>query len=363
MHEVPSSKLLLRGIQFEGDAFCQRTIARFAEFDIGAERLLLEGPAKHKEFLETYQRIDIALDTWPYSGGLTTCEALAMGVPVVTCVGPTFAGRHSATHLANAGLPELVTDNWDDFRKRARELATDLPNLAVIRAALRTILKESPVCDGARFAKNFTKAMRGIWQRHCEGKAPAALTFNKEGEAWFADEAAPIELVEVEVRPESQKTLLDWKLEDTITVIDNGTLFARHPDFSTWMATGNFAIISFDPGSLLTKQSKQLKELGEWHHYPHATLGDGQDATLYATLEPELTGTLKPLEARQTQDQEDPLRVLSTLPISTVPLNAVDGLPGVDLMVLDHLNDTLAILNNSDKYLKKHASNQSQGSC
>lgn len=352
MHELPNSKLLLRGIQFEGEKFCQRIIERFEEFNIGAERLLLEGPAQHKEFLETYHRIDIALDTWPYSGGLTTCEALAMGVPVVTCVGPTFAGRHSATHLANAGLPELVTDNWDDFRKRAKELASDLPNLAVIRAALRTILKESPVCDGPRFAKNFTKAMRGIWQRHCEGKAPEALTFNKEGDAWFADNGEPIELVEVESKQEAKDSFFDWNLGEPITVIDNGALFTRDPNFSKWMKTGNFAVISFDPGSLLTQHSEELKQLGEWHHYPHATLGDGQDATLYATLEPELTGTLKPLEARQTQDQEDPLRVLSTLPISTVPLNAVDGLPGVDLMVLDHLNDTLAILNNSDKYLK-----------
>ncbi|MCO7229520.1 TDP-N-acetylfucosamine:lipid II N-acetylfucosaminyltransferase [Halomonas sp. CnH100-B] len=350
LKEIPNSKLLLRGIQFEGEEFCKRMESRFFEHGIDRDRLILQGPARHQEFLTTYQSIDIALDTWPYSGGLTTCEALAMGVPVVTCVGPTFAGRHSATHLANAGLPELVTDNWEDFRKRAKELASDLPNLAVIRAALRTILKESPVCDGARFAKNFTKAMRGIWQRHCEGKTPEALTFNKEGDAWFADDAKPVELVEV--RQESHEVLFDWKLDEPITVVDNGALFTRDKNFSKWMKTGNFAVISFDPGSLLTQQSVELKQLGEWHHYPHATLGDGQDATLYATLEPELTGTLKPLEARQTQDQEDPLRVLSTLPISTVPLNAVDGLPGVDLMVLDHLNDTLAILNNSEKYLK-----------
>lgn len=351
MHEVPNSKLLLRGIQFEGEAFCQRTVERFAEFGIGAERLLLEGPAKHKEFLETYQRIDIALDTWPYSGGLTTCEALAMGVPVVTCVGPTFAGRHSATHLANAGLPELVTDNWDDFRKRVKELVADLPSLAVIRAALRTILKESPVCDGARFAKHFTYAMRAIWQRHCEGKKPEALTFNKEGDAWFADEDQPIELVEVEAEPEPQEAEFEWSLESPITVIDNGALFARHPRFTEWMQTGNFAVITFDPGSLLTKQADELKQLGEWHHYPHATLEDGNDNTLYATLDPELTGTLQPLEEQQTGKQDDPLRVLSMLPISTVPLNAIEGLPGIDLLILDSLNDAIAILENGHTYL------------
>jgi predicted O-linked N-acetylglucosamine transferase (SPINDLY family) len=352
LQDVPNSKLLLRGIQFEGDDFCQRTFSRFAECGIGSERLLLEGPGKHEEFLKTYQRIDIALDTWPYSGGLTTCEALAMGVPVVTCVGPTFAGRHSATHLANSGLPELVTDNWSDFRKRAKELASDLPNLAVIRAALRTILIESPVCDGERFAKHFTKAMRGIWQRHCEGKVPEALTFNKDGDAWFADENQVIELLEVEAEPEPQEAEFEWSLESPITVIDNGALFARHPRFTEWMQTGNFAVITFDPGSLLTKQADELKQLGEWHHYPHATLGDGKDATLYATLDPELTGTLQPSEERQTDSQEDPLRVLSALPISTVALDSIEGLPSVDVLVLDDLNDVVSIINNGAELLK-----------
>ncbi|TNH18523.1 glycosyltransferase [Halomonas sp. BL6] len=351
LKEIPNSKLLLRGIQFEGEEFCKRMESRFFEHSVDRDRLILQGPARHQEFLTTYQSIDIALDTWPYSGGLTTCEALAMGVPVVTCMGPTFAGRHSATHLANAGLPELVTDNWYDFRKRAKELASDLPNLAVIRAALRTILKESPVCDGARFAKNFTKAMRGIWQRHCEGKAPEALTFNKEGDAWFTDEGQPIELAKVEAKPEFQEADFEWNLESPITVIDNGTLFARHPKFTEWMQTGNFAVITFDPGSLLTKQAGDLKQLGEWHHYPHATLGDGKDATLYATLDPELTGTLQPLEEQQTGEQDDPLRVLSMLPTSTVPLNAIEGLPGIDLLLLDSLNDAIAILENGHIYL------------
>lgn len=350
--EVPNSKLLLRGIQFEGETFRQRISQLFISHGVSAERLIIEGPAKHQEFIATYHRIDIALDTWPYSGGLTTCEALAMGVPVVTCVGPTFAGRHSATHLANAGLPELVTDNWEDFRKRVKELAADLPSLAVIRAAMRTILKESPVCDGERFAKHFTKAMRGIWQRHCEDKPPEALIFNKEGDAWFADEDRPIELVEVGAAPEPEDAQFEWNLESPITVIDNGALFARHPKFSEWMTTGDFAVITFDPGSLLTKQADELKQLGEWHHYAHATLGDGNDATLYATLEPELTGILKPLSKQQTKAQDKFLQVVSELPISTVSLNTIKGLPSVDMLVLDDLNDVINILENGGDYIK-----------
>ncbi|OBX35418.1 hypothetical protein A8U91_04491 [Halomonas elongata] len=112
MHELPESRLLLRGAQYESEDFCRWIRETLAEHGIADYRILLEGPARHAEFLETYQRIDIALDSWPYSGGLTTCEAMLMGVPVVTLPGPTFAGRHSATHLINAGLQELVAGSW-----------------------------------------------------------------------------------------------------------------------------------------------------------------------------------------------------------------------------------------------------------
>ncbi len=84
--------------------------------------------------------------------------------------------------------------------------------------------------------------------------------------------------------------------------------------------------------------------MGDWQHYPHATLGNGKDAMLYATLEPELTGTLEPLEKNLTGEADNPLRVLSTLPISTVPLDVIEGLPCLDFVSLDGLNDQLAIL-------------------
>ncbi|MFD2405204.1 hypothetical protein ACFSVK_04510 [Azorhizophilus paspali] len=79
--------------------------------------------------------------------GLTTCEALLMGVPVITYPGPSFAGRHSATHLVNAGLAELVADSWEHYRSLAVGLASDLDTLATIRQGLRQQLKNSPVCD------------------------------------------------------------------------------------------------------------------------------------------------------------------------------------------------------------------------
>ena len=87
--------------------------------------------------LAAYGRIDVALDPFPYSGGLTTCEALWMGVPVVTCPGETFASRHALSHLSNVGLTETIARDFEEYVEIAVALASDLPRLAAIRAAAR----------------------------------------------------------------------------------------------------------------------------------------------------------------------------------------------------------------------------------
>lgn len=353
MHELPESCLLLRGAQYESDDFCRWIWEEMANQGIEQHRVLLEGPTNHKDFIGTYQRIDIALDTWPYSGGLTTCEALLMGVPVVTLPGPTFAGRHSATHLINAGLQELVTSSWEEYRQRVKELANDLPNLAVIRAGLRTILHYSPVCDAPRFANHFNDALRAIWVRYCKGKAPEALTFNKEGELWFEDDKQPLTLPEArsEEEPESQE--FEWQLDEPITIIDNAAVLPRDPSYPKWMAIGHLTVISFDPASVLNKNVEALREYGELHHYPHALLGDGQPATLYAALDAEKGSTLKPLpEAQQSEYLRDKVKTLAELPINTVRLDDIEGLPSVDMLVLDDLHDAIKVLENGEQTLK-----------
>ncbi|RKR06111.1 putative O-linked N-acetylglucosamine transferase (SPINDLY family) [Kushneria sinocarnis] len=181
MQDLPESRLLLKSIQYSSSEYCDFIRDVMYEYGISADRLILEGPSKHRELLDSYNRVDIALDTWPYSGGLTTCEAFMMGVPVVTLPGPTFAGRHSATHLINAGMPELVTSSWEEYRQRVVELASDIPNLSVIRACLRQFLIQSPVCDAEKFGKHFSTAMRAIWQRYCEGNKATALKITEEG--------------------------------------------------------------------------------------------------------------------------------------------------------------------------------------
>jgi len=117
--------------------------------------------------LALYNEVDLALDTFPYNGGLTTCEALWMGVPVVTRCGETFASRHSLAHLTAAGFIDTIAHDADGYVERAVALASDLPRLAEIRAGLRERVAASPLCDGRKFAAHFSALLRGVWREWC----------------------------------------------------------------------------------------------------------------------------------------------------------------------------------------------------
>jgi predicted O-linked N-acetylglucosamine transferase (SPINDLY family) len=118
-------------------------------------RFLFEYASGAAKAMEVYNRIDLALDTFPYSGGLTTCESLWMGVPVVTLPGDTFAGRHSLSHLMNVGLPEFVASDTIEYVDLAVKWASEPAALQDLRANLRRQVLESPLCDGPRFARHF----------------------------------------------------------------------------------------------------------------------------------------------------------------------------------------------------------------
>lgn len=339
MRATPDSRLLLKGGAF-GNAELRAHVQGFmAARGIAEERLLIEGPVGHKTLLETYNRIDIALDPWPYSGGLTTCEALLMGVPVVTFPGPTFAGRHSATHLVNAGLPELVVHSWEHYQQRVIELASDLPSLARIRSHLREVLMGSPVCDSPRFANHFGTAMRAIWQRYCEGKPVAALTLDTHGQARFEGEPAAVVLHHPPAPAKDEG--FRFRFQGKVVTLDHGGTLIASAKFVTLQKLAAFSTVAFDPASRIDN-ARQLAQLGELHYYPHAALGDGQPATLYACLDAAMSATLAPLETSG---------VLTTLALPTLKLDAINGLPAVDWLLLDNLNDSLAVIEHGQRSL------------
>src|SRR5205085_6350321 len=108
----------------------------------------LRGGSPRAAHVAAYRDVDVALDPFPYSGGVTTCDALWMGVPVVTLPGDTFASRHGLSHLAGVGLAELAARNTDGYVALAVGLAEDLGRLSDLRVGLRERVARSPLCDG-----------------------------------------------------------------------------------------------------------------------------------------------------------------------------------------------------------------------
>ncbi|MBF0393490.1 MAG: hypothetical protein HQL38_12495 [Alphaproteobacteria bacterium] len=154
LKRVPGAKLALRTKTLGDPGTRSRYLGLFAAQGVGPERLDLGGELPQDELLAAYGSVDIALDPFPYSGGVTTLEALWMGVPVVTTPGESHAGRHSTSHLANAGHPELVARDLDGYVDLAVGLAQDLPALADLRQRLRPDMAASPLLDHAGFARD-----------------------------------------------------------------------------------------------------------------------------------------------------------------------------------------------------------------
>lgn len=154
---APGSSLVLRGTALESEGARRYLSDAFASHAVAAERLRLLGPAPHREFLETYNHIDIALDTFPYNGGTTTTEAIWQGVPVISFHGDRWVARTSASILRAAGLSEFVNRDRNAYLAQAIALANspETPSrLRRLRCGMRQKLRGSSVCDTQTFARN-----------------------------------------------------------------------------------------------------------------------------------------------------------------------------------------------------------------
>ena len=164
LRATPNSRLLLHA--GEG-AHRQRTLDLLEQEGIAGERLNFAGFMSPLEYFALYREIDIGLDPFPYAGGTTTCDALWMGVPVVSLAGDIAVSRGGLSILSNVGLSELVAQTPEEYVQIATELAQDMGRLAGLRSSLRERMKSSPLMDGPGFACNVEAAYRQMWQRWC----------------------------------------------------------------------------------------------------------------------------------------------------------------------------------------------------
>ena len=166
LNAVPKSRLLLKAKSLGDPGTAQRLLQRLARFDVSNDQVLIDSTelstANH---LAMYRLVDIALDTFPYNGTTTTCEALWMGVPVVALAGNTHVARVGASLLTHLGAPEWITNSPGEYVTRVVELTRDWDALSKIRAGLRAKMRQSSLCDARQFTHNLEETYRWMWKR------------------------------------------------------------------------------------------------------------------------------------------------------------------------------------------------------
>jgi predicted O-linked N-acetylglucosamine transferase (SPINDLY family) len=168
LHQAPDSRLLVHAAE---GRHRQRARELLQSSGIDPGRLSFVGFLPLVEYLGQYQQIDIALDPFPYTGGTTTCDALWMGVPVVSLAGQTAVSRGGLSIFTNVGHPELVARDAGGYVRIAAELARDLSRLSRLRSSLRSQMRQSPLMDAAQFARDVEAAYREMWVQWCTNSA------------------------------------------------------------------------------------------------------------------------------------------------------------------------------------------------
>jgi len=163
---IPKSRLLLVNKQLGDAGVVSEFLQRLQQSGIDSERVTIRGTTDSRaEYLARYNEVDVMLDTFPYPGVTTTCEALWMGVPTLTLGGDTLLARQGAGVVTPAGLGDWVATSEADYVEKAISLTNDLSKLANLRAVLRVRVLASPIYDAPRFARNFESALWGMWQQ------------------------------------------------------------------------------------------------------------------------------------------------------------------------------------------------------
>ena len=165
LKKVPGSRLML--LAGTGTVGAQRVRDLFARNGVAdAERLVWMARRPKDEYFRLYHEVDVALDPFPYNGGVTTCDALWMGVPLIALAGRTYVARQGVALLSNLKLPELIGQTPEECVAIAGRLANDLPYLSSLRAGLRERMRSSIIVDAGRFTRQLEDGYRALWRRY-----------------------------------------------------------------------------------------------------------------------------------------------------------------------------------------------------
>ncbi len=166
LNGLPEAHLRWQCHQFKDQAVMDEVARRLQALGIAHEQVTLLAATGRREYLQGHEEVDLILDSFPFTGGTTTCEALWMGVPTLTLTGPTLIACQGASIMAAAGLPGWVVNTSEAYVQRARALVeqpAERHRLAQLRAGLRAQVGASPLFDGQRFARHWAIALRAMW--------------------------------------------------------------------------------------------------------------------------------------------------------------------------------------------------------
>ena len=164
LRDQPEARLLLKAPSLGDPAAAAWVRGLFAAEGVETRRIECRGPSGLAEMMAEYADIDIALDPVPYNGGMTSLQAMWMGVPVLTLAGGSFVARMGASFMSGAGLADWVAADEAGFVTRARSHAADRAALVALKTGLRDRLRASPAWDGARYARSFAEALETAWE-------------------------------------------------------------------------------------------------------------------------------------------------------------------------------------------------------
>ena len=166
LSSVKGSKIFLKNKDLDDKKVFAKTLEKFKKNNINEDRIILEGGSKsRKELLQAYNRIDIALDPFPFQGNTSTIESVWMGVPVITLKGNRYLFHFGESINSNLNMNNWIAKNHEEYISKSLEFSSDIKQLSKIRMSLRQIALKSPVFDAVRFSENFSEMLWDIWSK------------------------------------------------------------------------------------------------------------------------------------------------------------------------------------------------------